>query len=195
MRHSTTYAECNNPRTCDFTSPLPDSPLLEMESAEAQRQNELAELQTRIADEARALAANASSAHPVSPVQPRQFDCECGRQIPGNICSAMWVKSPRTGRIALVASDQLDNLPPRVRGRIHDVDLYGTRFGDKTAPFTTHELSVIFRIAKSVTDTVPALPAMASFPSPLLCAPRPSARQPERRQTYTPAFRKYKNGR
>jgi hypothetical protein len=161
-----------------------------MFNAEQQRHHEMMELQTRIADESRALAANASTAQPVTTAGPKSFSCECGRVIPGNIGSKMWVKSPRTGRVAVLDYFTLDNAPPRTRSRIHDADIHKTG----KANFTTAELAAIFKMCESVTLNAPAA-IDDKWSQSMLCNPRPAARQPEARQRHTQAFHRYKTGR
>jgi hypothetical protein len=128
-------------------SPLADSPAMEMESAAAEHARDMQEIQNRIQDESWALAM--ALAQPTPAVTPTPapstvpvLECECGRIIPGNIASDIYVKSPKTGLICQIDHRFAGDLPPRVRGRICIADDEGTR----RAKFTLLELKGILRV-------------------------------------------------
>jgi hypothetical protein len=138
------------PRTCQYDSPLPDSPALEQSAADAARAHDTQAMHDRIADQAWAMQCQLNDSQHLQPVviptpAPSTvpvLECECGRIIPGNLSSDIYVKSPKTGLICQIDHRFAGDLPPRVRGRICIADDEGTR----RAKFTLLELKGILRV-------------------------------------------------
>lgn len=86
-----------------------------------------------------------------SPDCSKRFECPAGLATLGD-ARAIFIRSPRTGRTAIVPAHLYPHLPPRLPGRIAQAAARGVR----TIPFTREELLIVARVFERLEAGLPA---------------------------------------